>query len=98
MSLWLYVAALAALVLGYLIKLNAAMSSTPSEGQQASPRRWTKAEIRETYAKLDEQPVDFNSHLPPKLDRRYVVVGASGTQVRPATVIDIMASRLQLLV
>lgn len=62
----------------YLWLVNRAIVRVPKEVQKVSPQRWTKREIKETYERVEKNPIDFTPHLPPKLDRRYVVVGSSG--------------------
>lgn len=62
----------------YLYKLNNAMTSIPEEALAWRPRPWTAEEIRETYDNVCRKPIDFTRHLPPKLERRYIVVGGSG--------------------
>ncbi|KUI63091.1 Short-chain dehydrogenase/reductase family 42E member 1 [Cytospora mali] len=72
-------AAIAVLLLSlYLYKLNKAMTSTPEDVHAWRPRAWTDEEIRETYERVCNEPIDFAKHLPPKLERRYIVVGGSG--------------------
>lgn len=72
-------AAIAVLCLSlYLYKLNKAMSSVPVEARVWRPRPWTDEEIRETYERVCKEPIDFKKHLPPKLERRYIIVGGSG--------------------
>lgn len=69
------------LTLLYLIHINRLLTGTPDEVKAFSPRRWTAAEIAETYDRLKQRPIDLNSNaskLPPKLDRRYIVTGGSG--------------------
>jgi len=66
------------LVILYLIHLNTKMSGTPEEALKISPHRWTTDEIRETYERIAEKPIDSKPHLPPKLGRRYIVTGSSG--------------------
>jgi nucleoside-diphosphate-sugar epimerase len=83
MSLWLVVALVAVLVVAYLVKLNHAMTGTPDEVLKLSPHRWTEEEIRQAYAKVQENPVDFTKYLPPKLDRRYLITGGSGKPENP---------------
>ncbi|OLN97006.1 Sterol-4-alpha-carboxylate 3-dehydrogenase, decarboxylating 2 [Colletotrichum chlorophyti] len=68
---------IAALLL-YLWKINRAMSTTPPEALRISPDRWTPEQIKRTLEHLERQPIDWTPHLPPKLDRRYVVVGGAG--------------------
>jgi nucleoside-diphosphate-sugar epimerase len=62
----------------YLVHINIGLERVPKEARQLSPKRWTEEEIRSTYQKVCENPVDFTPHLPPRLERRYVVVGGSG--------------------
>jgi hypothetical protein len=66
------------LIVLYLIQLNTKMSGTPEEALKISPHRWTKDEIRETYKRIVQNPIDSKPHLPPKLGRRYIVTGSSG--------------------
>ncbi|KAK4128858.1 NAD(P)-binding protein [Parathielavia appendiculata] len=75
---WAVTGAFAFIVLAWLWRINAAMQSVPESARQASPRRWTERELRDTYERLKQKPLDFVKLLPPRLDRRYVVVGGSG--------------------
>ncbi|KAI1639915.1 hypothetical protein F4809DRAFT_592798 [Biscogniauxia mediterranea] len=59
-------------------KLNRALKATPPEVLAVSPRRWTEDEIKATYARIKASPIDWTAHLPPKLDRRYVITGGCG--------------------
>ncbi|KAL2132299.1 hypothetical protein VTI74DRAFT_3962 [Chaetomium olivicolor] len=76
--MWAVVAAVIGIVLLWLRQVNKGMMAVPEEARKASPRRWTKQELRETYERLKRQPYDFSKLLPPRLGRRYVVVGGSG--------------------
>lgn len=78
---------LAAAALLYLWKINLAMSTTPPEALRISPDRWTPEQVKRTFERLEKEPIDWTPHLPPKLDRRYIVVGGSGTSFpsRPRT-------------
>ncbi|KAF9876559.1 3-beta hydroxysteroid dehydrogenase isomerase family [Colletotrichum karsti] len=69
---------LATAVVLYLWRINILMTSTPPEALRVSPKRWSPEEIKRTFERVEKQPVDWTPHLPPKLDRRYVVVGGSG--------------------
>ncbi|PKS10524.1 hypothetical protein jhhlp_002277 [Lomentospora prolificans] len=62
----------------WLAKINNVMRTTPADALKVSPHRWTKEEIIETYRRIEENPIDWTPHLPPKLDRRYIIVGGSG--------------------
>ncbi|KAK4105434.1 NAD(P)-binding protein [Parathielavia hyrcaniae] len=75
---WVVIGAVAFVALAWLLRINAALQSVPEGARQASPRRWTKQELRDTYERLKQKPLDFVRLLPPRLDRRYVVVGGSG--------------------
>ncbi|KAI1338598.1 hypothetical protein F5Y15DRAFT_122310 [Xylariaceae sp. FL0016] len=82
--------ALATIGVAWLWKLNRAMKTTPPEVLAASPHRWTKQEIKDTYARIKANPIDWARHLPPKLDRRYVVTGGCGG-VGGQMVLDLLA-------
>lgn len=72
-------AAIAVLLLSlYLFKLNKAMTSIPDEAHALRPHPWTEAEIRQTYERVCKEPIDFTKRLPPKLERKYIIVGGSG--------------------
>ncbi len=83
--LWAVIAAVAVMAVAWLIRIDSAMHSVPEEARKASPRRWTKEQLRETYERVKQKPLDFRSLLPPRLDRRYVVVGGSGEPLPPST-------------
>lgn len=73
-ALW---TALAALFL-YLFRLNQLLSGTPDEIRKLSGSRWTPSQLKTTYQRLQDKPIDYTNKLPPKLERRYVVTGGSG--------------------
>ncbi len=75
---WAVIVAVGVMASVWLIRINSAMQSVPEAVRQASPRRWTKEQLRETYNRVKQKPIDFRSLLPPRLERRYVVVGGSG--------------------
>ncbi|KAK0718964.1 hypothetical protein B0T21DRAFT_295389 [Apiosordaria backusii] len=65
----------------YLVRLNIILQSTPEAIQKVSPKRWTKEELRQTYQRLEKNPItlkDYADRIPPKLDRRYIITGGSG--------------------
>jgi hypothetical protein len=78
--MYVIAASMVAVVLGiaYLYHVSQGLSGVPDEVIKLSPHRWTEKEIRETYARLKKDPIDFTPHLPPKQERRYIVVGGSG--------------------
>jgi hypothetical protein len=72
-----------ALLLLYLLNINQAMKEIPEEAQKLSPHRWTRDEVRAMYEKVKKKPVDFTPYIPPKQDRRYIVIGGSGLVGEP---------------
>ncbi|WQF84860.1 Putative 3-beta hydroxysteroid dehydrogenase/isomerase, NAD(P)-binding domain superfamily [Colletotrichum destructivum] len=69
---------LVTVLLAYLWKINRAMATTHPEALQISPDRWTPEQVKRTFERVEKQPIDWTPYLPPKLDRRYIVVGGSG--------------------
>lgn len=73
------VAAVAVLLLSlYLYKLHKVMISVPEEARALRPHPWTEKEIQETYDRVCREPIDFTKRLPPRLERKYIIVGGSG--------------------
>ncbi|KAI1456619.1 NAD(P)-binding protein [Annulohypoxylon moriforme] len=72
------VATALALGIAWVWKLNTALKETPAEVLAESPHRWTEKEIKETYQRIQANPINWVKHLPPKLNRRYVITGGSG--------------------
>lgn len=69
------------LALLYLFNLNRLLSKTPDDFKKLVPERWSRQMIKETYLRLAKAPIttsSYASHLPPKLNRRYIVTGGSG--------------------
>ncbi|RAH82113.1 NAD(P)-binding protein [Aspergillus japonicus CBS 114.51] len=62
----------------YLYHVNRGMTEVPEEVHRLSPRRWTAEEIKSAYEDAIRNPVDVESSLPPKQNRRYIVIGGSG--------------------
>ncbi|KAI1459761.1 NAD(P)-binding protein [Annulohypoxylon moriforme] len=67
-----------ALVVLYLYRVNQLLSGTPDEIRKLSGSRWTPNQLKATYKRLQDNPIDYTDKLPPKLERRYVVTGGSG--------------------
>ncbi|OTA55795.1 NAD(P)-binding protein [Hypoxylon sp. EC38] len=72
--LWILLAGL----LLYLFRVNQLLSGTPDDVRKLSGSRWTRNQLKETYRRLQEKPIDYTDKLPPKLERRCVVTGGSG--------------------
>lgn len=66
------------LLLLYFRHLNRVLGSTPGEAARAAHKPWAEKELRETYQKVKQAPVDVRKHLPPKQSRRYIITGGSG--------------------
>ncbi|KAK0618099.1 hypothetical protein B0T17DRAFT_509658 [Bombardia bombarda] len=62
----------------WLYRINLSMHAVPREALERSPHRLTKREAQEAYERVKETPLDFAKSLPPRLDRRYIVIGGSG--------------------
>jgi FlaA1/EpsC-like NDP-sugar epimerase len=77
-SLAVAIASVTCIALIWLVRINLAMHAVPAEAAKVMSHRWTRKEIQETYERVRKSPVDFSKHLPPRLDRRYVVVGGAG--------------------
>ncbi|PYH99281.1 NAD(P)-binding protein [Aspergillus ellipticus CBS 707.79] len=70
--------AISGLALLYLYHVNRAMGDAPEEARRLSPRRWTEDEIKAAFEDAVQNPIDVQKSLPPKQNRRYIVVGGSG--------------------
>lgn len=68
----------AGLAVLYLYHVQRGMSAVPADALALSPRRWTVDEIKAAYDKAIKSPVDVTKALPPKQNRRYIIVGGSG--------------------
>ena len=62
----------------YLYHVNRGMLEVPEGTRRLSPRRWTVDQIKSAYKKNLKNPIDVTESLPPKQQRRYIVVGGSG--------------------
>lgn len=62
----------------YLWHVNRGLSGTPPEASKLPKKRWTSEDARIGYEKTHTSPTNVSEHLPPKLGRRYIVVGGSG--------------------
>lgn len=79
--MWIFAAIL---LLGalYLWHVNRVMKRVPDEATKLSPHRWTVEEIKAAYKKSLESPIDVSKSLPPKQNRRYVIVGGTGSSTQ----------------
>ena len=72
-----------ALLTVYLWHANRAISVAPPDLLKISDPEWTADQIAETYRKIQSKPIDVRPYLPAKKNRRYIVVGASGSFSSP---------------
>ncbi|KAK3896446.1 hypothetical protein C8A05DRAFT_20577, partial [Staphylotrichum tortipilum] len=69
------------LLLAYLVCLNQLLLGTPPEIEQLAQTPWTAELLVKTYKRLEARPIttaSYAKHIPPKLERRYIVTGGSG--------------------
>ncbi|KAI1438105.1 hypothetical protein GGR50DRAFT_641555 [Xylaria sp. CBS 124048] len=75
---WLFALTLCVVFSAYLFRVNQLLRGTPEEARRLAGPRWTPELLKDTYERLQKNPIDYTHKLPPKLDRRYVVTGGSG--------------------
>ena len=79
MMLYLYLGLVAfALVFSYLWLANHAMTKEYNEVYKYAQKPWGKDEMNEVYDEAKRGPIDVRPFLPPKQNRRYIVLGGSG--------------------
>lgn len=62
----------------YAIRVDHVMRNTPPEALKYVPRFIDVEEIQSTYEGIKKNGIDFAKELPPRRERRYLVVGGSG--------------------
>jgi len=76
-----FVIVVTTVLFAYLVRLNQLLTKTPDEVRKMSPTRWSEKLLRETYERIETNPITTKSYLhniPKKLERRYIVTGGSG--------------------
>jgi len=66
------------LFVAYLARLNSLLKHVPEKVQVLCQLRWTAEELKKTYTELENRSLDYKAHVPPRLERRYVVTGGNG--------------------
>ncbi|KAK0659020.1 hypothetical protein DIS24_g4201 [Lasiodiplodia hormozganensis] len=66
------------LLLLYLRHVNRALGGTPDEAERAASPPWTTEELKKTYQRMKQSPIDIRDHLPPKQSRRYILTPRAG--------------------
>lgn len=62
----------------YVVRVNAVMLRTPSEAEAHAGKPLTAERIRRALGEVKESGIDWYDNLPPRKERRYVIVGGSG--------------------
>lgn len=62
----------------YIYRLNKTLATTPPEAKKLAIPTLTDEVARETYQRVQRDPIPWEKSLPKRLDRRYIVVGGSG--------------------
>lgn len=71
-------AAFVGLLVTYAVLLNSLMAGAPTEATKLAGAPITVEQIKSVRDRLQKQPIDYEALLPPRQERRYVIVGGSG--------------------
>jgi hypothetical protein len=66
----------------YLLKLNWVLSHTPREVVDRAGEPFTREYVRDVFERVKKDGLGSEAMLPPRKDRRYIVVGGSGEFVK----------------
>lgn len=62
----------------YLLKLNWVLSHTPQDVVDRAGEALTREYVKDVFERVKKDGIDWEGKLPPRKDRRYIVVGGSG--------------------
>ncbi|KAL6833540.1 hypothetical protein J3E69DRAFT_143986 [Trichoderma sp. SZMC 28015] len=62
----------------YILRLNWVLSHTPQEVINRAGEPLTRDYVRDVFERVKRDGIDWEDRLPPRKDRRYIVVGGSG--------------------
>lgn len=80
---YLVVLALGAIFLVlYMLRLNWVLSHTPQEVVDRAGEPLTRDYVRGVFERVKKDGIDWEEKLPPRKNRRYIVVGGSGEFTR----------------
>ena len=71
-----------ALAVAYIVHLNTILKGVPDKVKELTGPRWTESELKDLYDQIKQEPIDYADHLPPRLDRRYIITGGNGKSTR----------------
>ncbi|KAL7909422.1 hypothetical protein GGI35DRAFT_493356 [Trichoderma velutinum] len=66
----------------YLLRLNWVLSHTPQEVIDRVGEPLTKDYVRDVFERVKREGIDWEGKLPPRKNRRYIVVGGSGESTK----------------
>lgn len=69
----------------YAIQINTLMATGPAEAERIAGAPLTVEQIEAVRDRLREQPINYERFLPSFKQRRYIVVGGSGTWLNQPT-------------
>jgi len=72
-----------ALAVAYVVHLNTILKGVPDKVKELTGLRWTESELKDLYDQIKQKPIDYADHLPPRLDRRYIITGGNGKSTKP---------------
>jgi hypothetical protein len=82
LMLFLLLAASIAYAAVFIVRLNRLMGETPAEAAAHCGAPIAPEKIRSVHQQTLDEPPNWRSKLPKKQDRRYIIVGGSGTTTR----------------
>lgn len=62
----------------YTLRLNWVLSHTPQEVVDRAGEPLTRENVWDAFERVKKDGIDWEGKLPPRKDRRYIVVGGSG--------------------
>lgn len=73
-----YIAGALLTIAAYLWHVNRSLSGTPDSIAPLAGKAYTAEAVKDHYAKIRKEGLNYADHLPPKTGRRYIVTGGAG--------------------
>ncbi|PKS05526.1 hypothetical protein jhhlp_008201 [Lomentospora prolificans] len=73
-----FVIAISIFLVAYLVRLNSLLKGVPQRVQELRDPGWTTEQLTKSYRELEDRSFDYSTHVPPRLNRRYIVTGGNG--------------------